>query len=215
MSPDIQAGSEAGEATTALTPPTHSDGLLADPKLRILRGITRQMATAEHLETVLESIVERARGPRPGAGRADLPADGGPRVRGLPAAHRGWRAEGYDRAAAPSRCRAVQDADVQRCVSHRAGGFDAAGGGDGAEPAVVSRRRLANGRALREQFAHRAAVDLVRRHRRGGLPARGARRDPRIDRLPRGAHHNARGVRGARHLRRPGGDGDQERVSVS
>jgi len=57
MSPDIQVGSEAGEATTALSPLTQSDGLLADPKLRILRGITRQMTTAAHLETVLESIV--------------------------------------------------------------------------------------------------------------------------------------------------------------
>ena len=54
MSTDTRAPSESGEST----PAAFGEGLLADPKLRILRGITRQMATAEHLDTVLASIVD-------------------------------------------------------------------------------------------------------------------------------------------------------------
>ena len=55
MTPEIRATSELAGVDTGLTP-AGGDGLLADPKLRILRGITRQMAAAERLEPVLESI---------------------------------------------------------------------------------------------------------------------------------------------------------------
>jgi formate hydrogenlyase transcriptional activator len=57
MIPEIRATPEAGGASMSLRSPTPGDGLLADPNLSILRGITRQMATAERLETVLEAIV--------------------------------------------------------------------------------------------------------------------------------------------------------------
>ena len=57
MSAEIRATPESAGAGMGLRPPAPGDGLFADPNLSILRGITRQMATAERLETVLEAIV--------------------------------------------------------------------------------------------------------------------------------------------------------------